>query len=102
MRQCITLEQGEAVNFIVFDSKGRNISYRVQRGNVGAGGCQPELGRMKCTLNMTIRIKGIFTLEILADGAQVCSLARSRHLLIDPSFPRTFDPSIPSSVVITL
>jgi hypothetical protein len=64
------LEQGEAFSFIAFDSKGRNISYRVQRGTIGSGECLPVLGRLECALNMTIRTKGIFTLEILADGVQ--------------------------------
>ncbi len=72
LRQCTTLEQGEDFSFIAFDSKGRTISYRVQRGTIGAGECLPVLGRLECTLNMTIRTKGIFTLEILADGVQAC------------------------------
>ena len=70
MLQCLSMEQGVSVEFVVIHSRAKLIAYRVQLGLYGNGSCMPSADPYTCSVNISIKHTGIFTVEILADGEQ--------------------------------
>ena len=67
--QCLRGEQGLPVELFVVarDRLQRNVTYSLQHGSLGGGVCEPS-GEENCSIKMVFVQRGVFALQIFADG----------------------------------